>query len=43
VTAGVVGSVFGADQLGLYVTHASASQNHSTPVTEVGIRYRWMF
>jgi len=43
VTAGVVGSVFGADQLGLYVTHASASQNHSTPVTEVGIRYRWIF
>ena len=43
VTAGVVGSVFGGDQLGLYITHASASSNHSTPVTEVGIRYRWMY
>lgn len=43
VTAGIVGSVLGADQLGLYVTHSSASQNHSTPVTEVGIRYRWMY
>jgi polysaccharide biosynthesis protein PelB len=43
VTAGVVGSVFGADQLGFYVTHSSASQNHSTPVTEVGVHYRWMY
>ncbi|MGU7780159.1 tetratricopeptide repeat protein [Burkholderia sp. PU8-34] len=43
VTAGVVGSVIGNDQAGLYITHASASANHSTPFTEVGIRYRWMY
>nr|WP_241022060.1 tetratricopeptide repeat protein [Burkholderia sp. Ac-20353] len=43
VTGGVAGSVLGGDQLGLYITHASASQNHSTPMTEVGIRYRWMY
>lgn len=43
VSVGLVGSVFGGDQLGIYVTHASASQNQSTPFTEVGIRYRWMY
>ncbi|KVZ72639.1 tetratricopeptide repeat protein [Burkholderia ubonensis] len=43
VTAGAVGSVLGHDQLGLYITHASASANQSTPFTEVGIRYRWMY
>lgn len=43
VSAGIVGSVLGTDQLGLYVTHSSASQYLATPVTEVGVRYRWMF
>jgi len=43
VIAGLAGSVFGADQLFIYVSYSTASQSLSTPVTEGGIRYRWIF
>ena len=41
--AGVAGSVFGNDHLSLYVLHETAARTSGTPLTEVGLRYRWLF
>jgi Tfp pilus assembly protein PilF len=40
---GVVGSVFGNDQLMLYGAYQGVSSNHSTSVKEVGVRYRYLY
>ncbi len=40
---GVAGSVFGNDHLSLYVGHETAARNGGTPLTEVGLRYRWLY
>lgn len=40
---GVAGSVFGNDHLSLYVAHDTAARNSGTPLTEVGLRYRWLY
>ncbi|WP_454766204.1 tetratricopeptide repeat protein [Cupriavidus campinensis] len=40
---GVAGSVFGNDHLALYLSHDTASRNSGTPLTEVGLRYRWLY
>ncbi|MBU65881.1 MAG: hypothetical protein CL858_10565 [Cupriavidus sp.] len=40
---GVAGSVFGNDHLSLYVLHETASRTGGTPLTEVGLRYRWLY
>lgn len=40
---GVAGSVFGGDHLSLYVLHDTAARNTGTPLTEVGLRYRWLY
>lgn len=41
--AGVAGSVFGNDHLAVYVAHDTAARNGGTPMTEVGLRYRWLY
>ncbi|PLP99285.1 tetratricopeptide repeat protein [Cupriavidus pauculus] len=41
--AGIAGSVFGNDHLSLYVSHDTASRTNGTPLTEVGLRYRWLY
>lgn len=41
--AGVAGSVFGNDHLSLYVLHETAARVSGTPLTEVGLRYRWLY
>lgn len=43
VQAGVAGSVFGNDHLSLYVSHETAARNGGVPLTEVGLRYRWLY
>jgi len=43
VNFGVVGSLLGTDQLAVYFAHSSVSQTGSSPVTELGVRYRWMY
>ncbi|PAK11658.1 hypothetical protein CJO66_26925 [Burkholderia ubonensis] len=40
---GVVGSVFGNDQLTIYGAYQGVSSNHSTSVKEVGARYRYIY
>ncbi len=40
---GVAGSVFGSDHLALYLQHDTAARNTGTPLTEVGLRYRWLY
>jgi polysaccharide biosynthesis protein PelB len=40
---GVAGSVFGNDHLSLYVSHDTAARTTGTPLTEVGLRYRWLY
>ncbi len=40
---GVAGSVFGSDHLSLYIQHDTAALNAGTPLTEVGLRYRWLY
>lgn len=40
---GVAGKVFGNDHLSMYVQHETAARNGGTPLTEVGVRYRWLF
>jgi len=40
---GVAGSVFGNDHMSLYVLHETASRNGGTPLTEAGLRYRWLY
>ncbi len=41
--AGVAGSVFGNDHLALYISHDTAARTSGTPLTEVGLRYRWLY
>ncbi|CAG9168624.1 hypothetical protein LMG23992_01223 [Cupriavidus laharis] len=43
VQGGVAGSVFGNDHLSLYVSHETAARNGGVPLTEVGLRYRWLY
>ncbi|WP_035883258.1 tetratricopeptide repeat protein [Cupriavidus metallidurans] len=40
---GMAGSVFGNDHMSMYVLHETASRNGGTPLTEVGLRYRWLY
>ncbi|MGO4332774.1 tetratricopeptide repeat protein [Cupriavidus sp. 2KB_15] len=40
---GIAGTVFGNDHLSMYVQHETAARNGGTPLTEVGVRYRWLF
>lgn len=40
---GIAGSVFGNDHLALYVSHDTAARTSGTPLTEVGLRYRWLY
>ncbi|SDC75413.1 Tetratricopeptide repeat-containing protein [Cupriavidus sp. YR651] len=40
---GVAGSVLGNDHLSLYVLHETAARNGGTPLTELGLRYRWLY
>ncbi|GJG95214.1 tetratricopeptide repeat protein [Cupriavidus pauculus] len=40
---GIAGSVFGNDHLSLYVSHDTAARTTGTPLTEVGLRYRWLY
>jgi Tfp pilus assembly protein PilF len=40
---GVVGSVFGHDQMLIYGAYQGVSSNHSTSVKEVGVRYRYLY
>jgi hypothetical protein len=39
----MAGSVFGNDHMSMYVLHETASRNGGTPLTEVGLRYRWLY
>ncbi|MDQ0139808.1 tetratricopeptide repeat protein [Cupriavidus necator] len=43
VQGGVAGSVFGNDHLALYVSHETAARNGGRPMTELGLRYRWLY
>ncbi|MEM5274814.1 tetratricopeptide repeat protein [Cupriavidus taiwanensis] len=43
VQGGVAGSVFGNDHLALYVSHETAARNGGRPLTELGLRYRWLY
>jgi len=40
---GVAGKVFGNDHLSMYVQHETAARNGGTPLTEAGVRYKWLF
>jgi hypothetical protein len=40
---GIAGTVLGNDHLAMYVRHETASRNGGTPLTELGMRYRWLF
>lgn len=41
--AGLVGSLFGGDQVMVYGLYQGASSNHSTSVKEIGARYQWLY
>ncbi|SCV01027.1 conserved hypothetical protein [Cupriavidus necator] len=43
VQGGVAGSVFGNDHLALYISHETAARNGGRPLTELGMRYRWLY
>ncbi|SOZ08718.1 tetratricopeptide repeat protein [Cupriavidus taiwanensis] len=43
VQGGVAGSVFGNDHLAFYVSHETAARNGGRPMTELGLRYRWLY
>ncbi|NOV24683.1 tetratricopeptide repeat protein [Cupriavidus necator] len=43
VQGGVAGSVLGNDHLALYVSHETAARNGGRPMTELGLRYRWLY
>ncbi|MFM0643502.1 tetratricopeptide repeat protein [Paraburkholderia bryophila] len=43
VMAGLVGSLFGGDQVLIYGLYQGASSNHSTSVKEIGARYQWLY
>lgn len=40
---GVAGSVFGNDHLALYIEHQSITRAGTSPLTEIGLRYRWLY
>ncbi len=40
---GVAGKVFGSDHLSMYVQHETAARNGGTPLTAVGLRYKWLY
>ncbi|WP_413707956.1 tetratricopeptide repeat protein [Ralstonia sp. Ralssp110] len=40
---GVAGSVFGNDHLALVFSHASITRAGTAPMTEIGLRYRWLY
>ena len=40
---GVAGSVFGNDHLALYIEHQSITRSGTSPLTEIGLRYRWLY
>lgn len=40
---GIAGRVFGNDHLSVYWSHETAARNLGTPLTEVGVRYRWLY
>lgn len=40
---GIAGRVFGNDHLAVYWSHETAARNGGTPLTEVGLRYRWLY
>jgi hypothetical protein len=43
VQLGVAGSVFGNDHLALYIEHQSITRSGTSPLTEIGLRYRWLY
>nr|WP_311530248.1 tetratricopeptide repeat protein [uncultured Ralstonia sp.] len=43
VQLGVAGSVFGNDHLALVFSHASITRAGAAPMTEIGLRYRWLY
>ncbi|WP_316156304.1 tetratricopeptide repeat protein [Cupriavidus sp. BIC8F] len=43
VQGGLAGSVFGNDHLALYISHETAARNGGKPLTELGMRYRWLY
>jgi hypothetical protein len=43
VMGGLVGSLFGNDQMLIYGLYQGASSNHSTSVKELGARYQWLY
>ncbi|CAJ0725569.1 tetratricopeptide repeat protein [Ralstonia mannitolilytica] len=43
VQLGVAGSVFGNDHLALVFSHASITRAGTSPMTEIGLRYRWLY
>lgn len=43
VQLGLAGSVFGNDHLSLFVSHETAARNGGVPLTELGMRYRWLY
>lgn len=40
---GVAGSVFGNDHLAVVFSHASITRAGTAPMTEIGLRYRWLY
>jgi len=40
---GIAGTVLGNDHLSMYLQHETAARNGGTPLTEVGVRYKWLF
>lgn len=40
---GLAGRVFGNDHLAVYWSHETAARNGGTPLTEIGLRYRWLY
>lgn len=40
---GMAGSVFGNDHLALYIEHQSITRAGTSPLTEIGLRYRWLY
>lgn len=43
VQLGAAGSVLGNDHLALYIGHASITRAGTSPMTEIGLRYRWLY
>ncbi|QHB59459.1 tetratricopeptide repeat protein [Ralstonia solanacearum] len=43
VQVGAAGSVLGNDHLAVYIGHASITRAGTSPMTEIGLRYRWLY